>query len=130
MNWSRWLTVTKGTTQTSPVTLEAEVTLGMVEEVKVYFPPGCLGYVKATLFFFEDQVLPRHPQGYISGDDYLFVLPMDYEIKSRPAIMRWECWNTAATYNHTIYLEIFVREPAEETAESLLKRLLKALVGE
>ena len=102
------------------MTLEAEVTVGTVEEVKVYFPPGCLGYVKATLFHFEDQILPRHPQGYISGDDYCFVLPMDYEIKSRPVVMWWKCWNTAAIYDHSIYLEIFVRE-------SLITRVSQAV---
>ena len=101
MNWGRWLKVTAESSQASPIELEAEVTLGMVEEVKVYFPPGCLGYVKATLFHWEDQILPRHPQGYISGDDYCFVLPIDHEIKSRPAILRWKCWNTATTYDHS-----------------------------
>ena len=125
MNWSQWLTVTKGTTQASPVTLEAEVTVGTVEEVKVYFPPGCLGYVKATLFHFEDQILPRHPQGYISGDDYCFVLPMDYEIKSKPVVMWWKCWNTAAVYDHSIYLEIFVRE----SLGSRISQAVKSVFG-
>jgi len=110
--WSQWLTVTKGTTEATAIELEAKLTVGMIEEVKVFFPPGCLGYVKCKLYHFEHQILPSHPQGYISGDDYVFVFPMDYEIKSPPAKIMVRAWNTAEVYDHTIMIGIFLREKA------------------
>lgn len=110
MYWARWLTVTKGTTQDTAVELEAELSIGMIEEVKIFFVPGCMGFVKAALFHWEDQILPRHPQGYISGDDYVFVFPMDHEIKYRPAKVTVKAWNTATLYDHDIWIGIFLRE--------------------
>jgi len=123
--WSRWLEVTKGTTEATAVELKAELSLGMIEEVKIFFPPGCLGYVKCKLFHWEDQILPRHPQGYIAGDDYPFVFPMDHPIEHRPALVTVKAWNTATTYDHSIMIGIFLRE----TVRGRITRAVQTVFG-
>lgn len=125
MYWSRWLTVTKSTTKDSPVTLEANLAIGMIEEVKIFFPPGCLGYVKCVLLDYEHQFLPEHPGGYISGDDYVFVFPMNKEITDKAQKVKVVAWNTATTYDHDIMIGIFLRE----TVRGRITRAVQGLLG-
>jgi len=123
--WSRWLTVTKSTTRDSPVELEVNLGLGTIEEVKILFPPGCLGYVKCVLLIHEHQFLPEHPAGYISGDDYVFVFPMSKEITDKAQKVKVKAWNTAEVYDHAIMIGIFLRErPA-----SLITRVAQTFSG-
>jgi len=122
--WSRWLTVTKSTTKDSPVTLEADLGLGTIEEVTILFPPGCLGYVKCVLLDYEHQFLPEHPAGYISGDDYVFVLPMSKEITDKAQKVTVVAWNTGTTYDHTIMIGIFLREKSPGGIVGAAKKVL------
>ena len=108
---TKQITVTPGTTKTSPVEKEMKLSLGIIERVIIFFPPGCLGYVKATLVHYEHQFLPEDPEAYIAGDDYVFDLPMNKEIKDHPSV-KVVAWNTAITYDHTITVGVFLREKA------------------
>ena len=85
MRWGQAITVTKGTSQSSPETLRVKVTLGFLERVTVYFPPGCHGFVHVAFFHREHQILPDHPTETISGDDILFDMALDFEITDKPA---------------------------------------------
>jgi len=108
--WIKDIAVTKNTSRSSPVETETEVPLGTIERVIIFFPPGCLGYVKTTLWIYEHQFLPENPAGYITGDDYVFDMPMDKEIRDRAEKVKVVAWNTATTYDHTITVGIFLRE--------------------
>lgn len=125
MWWKDQITVTKGTTRDSPVETVAEVPLGIIERVIIFFPPGCLGYVKATLWIYEHQFLPENPDGYITGDDYVFDMPMDKEIRDRAEVVKVVAWNTAVTYDHTITVGIFVRE----RTQGIVSRAVQAVFG-
>jgi len=111
VNPGKWITVTKGTTRATAVEREISVTLGTIEEVKILFAPGALGYVKVVLLHYEHQFLPEDPEAYISGDDYVFVFPCNKEIKDYPKI-KVRAWNTATVYDHDIFVGIFLKEKA------------------
>lgn len=123
MWWIKDITVTKGTTRNSPVETVANVPLGTIERVLIFFPPGCLGYVKATLWVQEHQFLPENPAGYITGDDYVFDMPMDKEIKDKAEVVKVVTWNTAVTYDHTITVGIFARESLGSKVSQAVKSL-------
>ena len=106
---TKQITVTKNTTKNSPVEQEVKLSLGTIERVIIYFVPGCQGYVKVTLVHYEHQFLPEDPESYITGDDYVFDLPMNKEIKDHPSI-KVVTWNTATKYDHDIIVGVFLRE--------------------
>lgn len=117
------LEVTKGTSKASPVELLHNVPLGMVEGVRIQFPPGCLGLVKVTLWRHEQQILPLDRVGYITGDDYTFDGPLDFEITAAPGVLRWVTWNEATLYNHTITVGIFVRAGKRSSLRDAIREL-------
>ena len=122
---TKQITVTKGTTRNSPVEQEMQLSLGTIERVFIFFPPGPMGYVKVTLVHYEHQFLPEDPEAYITGDDYVFDLPMNKEIKDHPSV-KVVAWNTATTYDHTITVGVFLREKA---LVSKISQAVKSLFG-
>ena len=106
---TKQITVTKSTTKATAVEQVIKLSLGVIERAIIFFPPGCLGYVKVTLVHYEHQFLPEDPEAYITGDDYVFDLPMNKEIKDHPSV-KVVAWNTATTYDHTITVGVFLRE--------------------
>ena len=125
MWWIKDITVTKGTSRASPVQEMAKVPVGTIERVIIFFPPGCLGYVKVTLWVLEHQFLPDEPQGFVTGDDYVFDIPMDKEITAKAEVVKVVAWNTAVTYDHTITVGIFVRE----SRGSRISQAVKSVFG-
>ena len=112
---TKQITVDKNTTRSTPVEQEMKLSLGTIERVFIFFPPGCLGYVKATLVHYEHQFLPEDPESYIAGDDYVFDLPMNKEIKDHPSV-KVVAWNEATYYDHTITVGVFLREASLPTS--------------
>ncbi len=108
---TKQITVTKNTTRNTAVEQEMKLSLGVIERVFIFFPPGPMGYVKVTLVHYEHQFLPEDPEAYITGDDYVFDLPMNKEIKDHPSV-KVVAWNTATTYDHEITVGVFLREKA------------------
>lgn len=125
MWWIKDITVTKGTTKASPVEEVAKLTPGTIERVIVFFPPGCLGYVKVALYEAEHQFMPEDIEGHITGDDYVFDMVHNKELKAPPAYITIKAWNTATTYDHTITVGIFLRE----TARGRISRAVQGLFG-
>lgn len=120
--WKREIEVTKGTTRENPVTEVAKLTSGMIERCTIYFRPGAGGFVKVVLLHNERQFLPDDPNDAISGDDYVFDLPMNHELPEQPARIQVVAWNTATLYDHTILVGLFVNERPQMTrSEALLK---------
>lgn len=115
--------MTAGTSQGSPEWLRVKATLGIVERITAYFPPGCHGFVHAAFFHREHQFLPDHPTETISGDDLLFDMALDYEIAGRPANIDILTWNEDGTNPHTIQVQIFIREGVGEGVADQLRRV-------
>lgn len=110
MWWIKDITVTKGTSRDNPVETLVKLTPGTIERMFVFFPPGCLGYVKVALYEGGHQFMPEDVEGHITGDDYVFDMVHNKELKAPPAHITVRAWNTATTYDHTITVGIFVRE--------------------
>ncbi len=125
MWWIKDITVTKGTSRANPVETVAKLTPGTIERIIVFFPPGCLGYVKVTLDKDEHQFMPEDVEGHITGDDYVFDMVHNYPLEAPPAHITVRAWNTAATYDHTITVGIFVRE----SLGSKISQAVKSVFG-
>ena len=125
MWYGKEVTVTKNTTSASPVEEDIEVPYGMIERVIIFFRPGALGYVKATLWHGFHQFHPNDPQHYVVGDDYVYDMVENYELKEVPKSVTVVAWNTATQYDHTISVKVFVRE----SVVSRITQAVKSVFG-
>jgi hypothetical protein len=104
------LTITAGTTEANPAEQEMKLTHGVIQTVRLFFPPGPRGEVNVAIYHQEHQLYPTNPGGafnadnvYISFDDY-------FELFSPPYVLLARGWAPTASYNHTVRIEIGVIE--------------------
>ena len=124
------LEVPKSTPRTNPATKILQLRDGIIRNWYLGFPHGCFNRVRAQVFEFEHQILPQREGESLYWSGYVFVIPDEYVLEEEPYEIELRAWNTDTTNPHTILLGVDLEEIPEETAEGLLSRLLKALVGE
>lgn len=124
------LEVPASTPASTPATKVLELRDGIIHTWYVGFPHGCFDRVRAKVYQFEHQILPQTEGEYLAWSGYIFVIPDEYLLEDEPYEIELRAWNLDTTNAHTVYLGVDLQEIPEETPESLLKRLLRALVGE
>jgi len=123
------LTIPAQTPETSPATKPIQLTEGVITYWWVGFPPGCAGLAHVAIYEFEHQILPRGEDQDIYWDGYIYSVPDHYEMVDEPYQIEVRGWNEDDSYPHTITVGVALEEIPEVTTESLLERLLRALVG-
>ena len=105
---SKHITIPANTTETAAVTTQFKVNQGVIYRVWVNFPPGCAGLVKLRIFHEGHPFLPVDKDAYISGDGYIFVYPVMYEITDTPEVITIEAWSDDDTYSHNIDVQFLI----------------------
>lgn len=124
------LEVPANTTWSAPATKVLPLREGIIRYWYVGFRHGCFDRVRARVFEFEHQILPQTEGEDLYWSGYVFPIPDEYVLEDEPYEVELRAVNSDTTNPHTIFLGVYLQEIPEETPESLLKRLLKALVGE
>ncbi len=124
------LTIPPNTSETSPEEIGLTLNAGTLKRILAAFPVGCLKRARATIYLLGVQIEPWNPEGYLAWDGYVFEIPCDHKIPVGGTRVTMKGWNLDTTYPHTIYFTFDVIQEPIETTESLLKRVLRALVGE
>jgi len=124
------LIIPAATPKATPVTQRLKLTHGRIIKWWVGFPPGCVGLVHVVVYHYEHQILPAHEDEDLYWNNYVFEVPDYYDLTEEPYEIEVRAWNNDDIYQHTITVGVEVEEIEEETTESLLRRLLKTLVGE
>ncbi|HUX62101.1 MAG TPA: hypothetical protein VMV32_12375 [Ignavibacteriaceae bacterium] len=84
------------------------ISKGWIYRAWVIFPPGCAGLVKVRIEHEGHPIIPINKSDYIKADDYVFELPMFYEVPEEPYQLTFEGWNEDESYNHEITLMLLV----------------------
>ena len=108
MLYSKSLTFTAGTTEGSAQRLNFIVNKGIISRAWLIFPSGCAGLVKIRVYSESHPIIPVNKSDYIKADDYVFDIPLFFEIKSEPYVVTLEGWNEDETYSHTITLLLLI----------------------
>lgn len=130
MFYSKPITIPAQTLESDPIEKYLPLGLGTITRWFIGFPPGCAGLVHVTIYRFEHQILPEGEGQDLYWDGYMFVIEERYALVDEPYEVKIVCWNNDDSYEHTIYIGVEIMPIPEETTESLLQRLLRALVGE
>ena len=105
---SKHITLTKGKSEATSTKTQFLVNKGVISTAWITFPAGCAGLVKARLFHQSHPFLPVDDDAYIRGDDYVFVYPVFFEIKTEPEVITIEAWNEDDTYDHQIDVQLLI----------------------
>jgi len=108
MLYSKQITVSANTTEANSSKTRFKVNRGIVYRCWLSFPPGCVGLVKLRILHEGHPFIPIEANAYIRGDDYVFELPMFYEITEEPQLITVEVWNEDDTYEHTVDVMLLI----------------------
>lgn len=111
MLFSSEITIPAGTAVNAPVEVDIKLTIGLITQLDVYFPPGnsCLAFV--TFSRSRHQIYPTNPDGYIKGDGVKITGNVFHHIKNPPLIVTVKGYSPSAEYDHTVYFNIWMKLP-------------------
>jgi hypothetical protein len=102
------------TLEEAPEWRELRIPRGEINQVRVFFPPGCAGLVHGRILLDLQQIYPSNPSGWYGGDgvslvvnDLLF-LPNDFQT------MRFEAYNDDDTFPHQVTFGVTVMADIQE----------------
>lgn len=100
--------VPANTAEASPVRQDLKLAYGVVSQVTVVFPPGCVGLVHLRVFRGGQQVWPSTADQDLAGDTFPVEWPEHYELTNEPYSMVARLWNLDDSYEHTVTIRIAV----------------------
>jgi len=108
MLYAKHVTFPFGKTELTKTIEHFGISKGWIYRAWVIFPPGCAGLVKVRIEHEGHPIIPINKSDYIKADDYVFELPMFYEVPEEPYQLTFEGWNEDESYNHEITLMLLV----------------------
>ena len=121
------------TSAAAPTEVLARLNKGVITQVGVQIPNGCMGLARAQVWRADHQLWPTTPGAYFKGDGAVIQWPEDYELADEPLSLRLRVWNLDDTYAHTLTFRFatITLQAAEEGRgiPAILKRLAGLLLG-
>jgi len=108
MLYAKHVTFSSGQTEATKTVTHFNINKGWIYRAWVIFPAGCAGLVKVRVEHEGHPIIPINKSDYIKADDYVFEIPMYYEVADEPYQITFEGWNEDDTYNHEITLMLLV----------------------
>lgn len=120
MFYEQKLTIPKNTPIASPVEVDMPVHSGVIQQVTVELPAGCVGLVGVRLLIWERQVWPSNPDSWFTGNDMILTFPEDLELTDAPYTITIQGYNLDDTYQHEPKVRMQIL-PRERTLKEILK---------
>ena len=108
MKYSWTFTVPADTPETAPYTKEFQVTHGILTQVRVVMPSGCLNNVRLRLYWHEFQIAPINTDGYLSTDGHPIEYPEFIPFEAAPYVVKAEAWNLDTSNDHDVTLGLVI----------------------
>lgn len=123
-----YLTIPANTAKANEITKECSIGYGVINKVDVQFPSGCAGFAHLAIDRFKHQILPTNIDGYFTSDNTTITTNEDIEVYDKPFTVYIRGYNTDDTFDHTIYVRVYVslKKVVEQviSAESLSTSLM------
>ena len=102
MLYSKHITLSSGGTEATASSENFTINKGLIYRAWLIFPKGCAGLVKARVHHHGHPIIPVNKSDYMVGENYVFEIPLFFEVTSQPYRVTFEGWNEDDTYDHTI----------------------------
>jgi len=96
-----------------------QLTRGTIREILLGFPPGACGLLHLQVRDKGWQIVPWTPLQSVAWDDYVFVLPCDYDLDEEPYDLTIRAWNLDDTYAHLAFVGVVLDEKARLASSGL-----------
>lgn len=110
MIFSGQITVPAGTAKDDPEIVRLPVTQGIITQLDIMFPPGCVNEVFITINRGLHQIYPTNPDGFFTGDADKISGAVFHHVKVDPFEVEIFGWSPDADYNHTITFLLWIKK--------------------
>lgn len=105
------ITIPASTPLNAPKIVVFPLTKGLIHQLDVYFPPGNAAEAYITINRGVHQIFPTNPDGYLKGNDVLLSGDVFHYLGEAPYEVELRGYSPNATYDHTVYVSIWVKHP-------------------
>lgn len=106
-----------------------EMTSGIVHDVILDFPAGCLYLVKIRIMRGVMSIFPRNQGAFYAFENYQLRIGDFWILEPREKLLKLEGYNLDDTYAHTIRVALQITHPEVYFAERGIETSLKELVA-
>lgn len=128
MRFVKVLTVTAGSTKSSPSRDSILLSNGMLYHMEVAFPPGPGNWVSVVVLDGNVQIAPANPDGVFNWNDYTLSFTMNYPLTDVPYKLLLRGWSPDAIFDHNITFRFDVQPTEKDDRKALLDYLHRLLV--
>lgn len=125
------LPITAGTTEDTPVEVDAPVATGIITRGILHFPSGCNGMVKVRVFHLGQQLWPTNTDDWLIGNRTPIDFREDYDLRKTPPMLKLKGASPGTSYNHTVTVMVEVLPPEAarpwEEQVGVMRRFLRAI---
>ncbi len=100
------LELPKNTGVTSPLIASVTLRPGIITNLSLRFPKGCMYLVGGRFIFQSSQIFPINQEKWFISNNETIKIEPDYVVMSTPAVLQLEGYNTDDTWQHTLYATI------------------------
>jgi len=134
MIYTASITTSANTSEANAKQTKIKITNGVITQVIIIFPAGCVGLVNVQFFMGGHQFVPSTEGQVLKGNDILITSPEFLEINDAPRIITIKTWNDDDTYDHTVEILITQLEaiaiPQLALAEGIVRSLKNLFIRE
>ncbi len=98
-----------GVSKDDPQVTELQLAKGVIHHWEILFPAGHWGELKLQIRHGSETVLPVNPEGWLSGDNFVFQGDDFIFLRSSPFILTAYTYNEDTNYNHKVFIHVFIK---------------------
>jgi hypothetical protein len=117
------ITVPQNTSAENPQERELKIVPGVIKQIDVTVPSGCIDLVRWQIWRGNSPVCPRNGEGYLAGNGMHFSFPYHYEVNYPPYVLIIRTWNLSVNNDHTIFLGVSVGEKEQTLLTSIVSAI-------
>jgi len=117
-----------GQTEATKTVRHFHISKGWIYRAWLIFPPGCAGLVKVRVLHQGHPIIPINKSDYVTAGNYVFELPMYYEIPTDPFRITFEGWNEDDIHNHTITLMLLILPEWQVFPQIILTKIMEGFM--
>ena len=130
MRYSFDVIIPKNTSSITPYQENIRLDTGLLTQIMIGFKAGCHNLVHIAIFDALEQIAPANGSLSIFADDKIILIPMQYDLNSKPYNLTIKGWSDGTRYSHTITIYFDIVETAKKEQGGLIATIQHLLSGE
>jgi len=130
MRYSFDITIPKNTQFIQPYEDRIRLDTGLLTQIMIGFKAGCNNLVHIAIFDSLEQIAPANGSLSLYANDKIVVIPMQYDLTTKPYELIIKGWSDGTRYEHVITFYFDIVETAQKEKGGLIQSIQHLLGGE